>query len=174
MTGNVKHGILHHKECSCTSKKGAKLSKPDTINLNDLEVETIGFRVITSANGKEPTKSEATIKLQVGKNMVLEASDGVGPVHALDNALRKALSVLFDTSALKKVQLVDYCVSVVDSHRGTAARVKVSAVFRNRKGTWRITEQGPDIIETSYRVLLRGLTRGFKEEGIFHERKMGW
>lgn len=39
--------------------------------------------------------TEATIKLNVENQMVHTAAEGDGPVHALDNALRKALENLY-------------------------------------------------------------------------------
>ena len=45
-----------------------------------------------SQRGRTEAVSEATIKIDVGGEIVHTAAEGVGPVHALDAALRKALT----------------------------------------------------------------------------------
>jgi 2-isopropylmalate synthase len=57
-----------------------------------------GFRVITEKRGpKLDPLSEATIKVIVDGEKELTASEGVGPVNALDKALRKALTIFYPT-----------------------------------------------------------------------------
>src|SRR5690606_17801315 len=49
---------------------------------------------------------EATVRLQVGDEIMHTAGDGNGPVGALDSALRKALASRF--ARLSQIQLADY------------------------------------------------------------------
>ncbi len=50
-----------------------------------------GFRVLVERNKSGAPRSEASIRLRVGEEIAHTASEGSGPVHALDLALRKAL-----------------------------------------------------------------------------------
>jgi 2-isopropylmalate synthase len=55
---------------------------------------------------------EATVKVRSGTRTAHTAAEGDGPVNALDGALRQALGRFFP--ALKKVQLTDYKVRILD------------------------------------------------------------
>ena len=90
-----------------------------------------GFRVfIDDALGG--MTAEASVKVRDSEG-VLEhtASDGHGPVNALDNALRKALSRFFPE--MDRIRLVDYKVRVLDEKSATAASVRV--LIRTSDGT---------------------------------------
>ena len=76
--------------------------------------------------------SEATIMVEVDGEMEHAAAMGNGPVNALDQALRRALTKFYP--ALKDVELLDYKVRVLSSGEGTGA---VGAGFdriRRRQG----------------------------------------
>ena len=63
-----------------------------------------GFRVIDEKRVEsEPPLSEATVKVEVGGVMEHAAALGGGPVHALDRALRKALTGFYPS--LEEVEL---------------------------------------------------------------------
>ena len=68
-------------------------------------------------------KADATLKVLVGDDIEHTASDGDGPVDALNNALRKALAMFFPE--LKDVRLTDYKVRVLNEQEGTGAKVRV-------------------------------------------------
>ena len=56
--------------------------------------------------------SEAVLKLKVDGEIEHTASDGDGPVNALDNAFRKALMRFYPE--VSQIKLVDYKVRVLD------------------------------------------------------------
>jgi hypothetical protein len=76
--------------------------------LFDLE----SFRVTIEKDKDLPCSAHATIKISVGDNQEITAAEGLGPVSALDNALRKALGNFYPD--LDTMQLVDFKVRVVD------------------------------------------------------------
>jgi 2-isopropylmalate synthase len=76
--------------------------------------------------------TEATVKVRVGGRLMLTASEGDGPVNALDGALRKALEEFFPN--LSKLHLVDYKVRVVNARAESAARVRVVIEWRFNGG----------------------------------------
>ncbi|HET7280352.1 MAG TPA: citramalate synthase, partial [Dermatophilaceae bacterium] len=74
--------------------------------------ERLAYRVNIEAAGAEgPPTTEATVKVRVGDATSHTASEGDGPVNALDGALRKALLPAFPR--LAEMVLVDYKVRVV-------------------------------------------------------------
>lgn len=117
-----------------------------------------GFRLIVEKRASGQLYSEATIKVRVGDRQVHTASEGNGPVNALDNALRKALEDFYP--ALKKVKLTDYKVRVIDGVDGTGAQVRVLIESRDDKKAWGTVGVSPNIIEASWRALVDSLEYG--------------
>ena len=112
-----------------------------------------GFRVIVEKREEKGRLiSEATIKLRVNNIFEHTASEGNGPVSALDNALRKALEDFYPS--LKNVRLVDYKVRVLDTKAGTSAKVRV--IIESTDGTdfWGTVGVSENIIEASWEALV--------------------
>jgi 2-isopropylmalate synthase len=82
----------------------------------------------------------------------MTASDGDGPVNALDGALRKALEDHYP--ALKEMHLTDYKVRVVNPKAGTAAKVRVIIESADRDGIWGTVGVSENVIEASWRALV--------------------
>lgn len=68
--------------------------------------------------------SEATVRLMVGEQRVVTVGEGSGPVHALDAALRQALTDAYPI--VRDLHLTDYKVRVLDGRHATGATVRVS------------------------------------------------
>ena len=81
----------------------------------------------------------------------ITASDGEGPVHAIDLALRNALSDFYPE--IKKISLKDYKVRVLDSKEATAAKVRVLITSTNGKDIWTTVGVSDDIIQASWTAL---------------------
>ena len=79
--------------------------------------------------------AEATIKVKVDNKMMHTASEGNGPVNALDRALRKALLEFYP--GLAKVELIDYKVRILEGNSGTGSLVRVFIESSNGKAQWR-------------------------------------
>ena len=99
----------------------------------------------------EPPIAEATVLVEVGGQLEHTAAVGVGPVNALDNALRKALDKFYPQ--LRKVELLDYKVRVLASGHGTGARVRVLIESGDEEETWGTVGVSDNIIEASWRAL---------------------
>ncbi|MEN2985230.1 MAG: citramalate synthase [Thermodesulfovibrionaceae bacterium] len=124
-----------------------------TLGLKRKFFDLIGFRVINEKRKiDEPTLSEATIMVKVGKNIEHTAAIGNGPVNALDNALRKALERFYPE--LKKVKLIDYKVRVVNSGRGTASKVRVLVESADEEHVWSTIGVSENIIEASWQAIV--------------------
>ncbi len=98
-----------------------------------------------SGNGEY--SSSALIKVRVDDKEEITATEGKGPVHALDLALRKALEVFYPS--LKKVHLTDYKVRVLDAKSTTAAKVRVLIESTDGKDFWTTVGVSSNIIEAS-------------------------
>jgi len=80
----------------------------------------LDFHVLVRESHKGSMSAEATVKVQVGDQVIHTAADGNGPVNALDAAVRKALLPFYPR--LADVHLTDYKVRILDGEAGTAAQ----------------------------------------------------
>lgn len=115
------------------------------------------FRVLswrTSVERGPRHRVEADVTLQVDGDVVHGAGEGVGPVHALDVALRDAL--LRRLPQLEAVTLTNYKVSVVDAASGTGAAVRVFIEFGDGERSWACTAYSRNILEASLKALIEG------------------
>jgi len=123
-----------------------------------------GYRIsILKADEKSEPYSEATVKVSIGDREVHTAADGDGPVNALDNALRKALTELFPK--LQRVQLVDYKVRVLTADEGTATKVRVLIETTDGENTWGTVGVHENIIEASWQALVDSILYGLLRNG---------
>ena len=113
----------------------------------------VGFRVIDEKRKEgEPPISEATIMVQVDGVMEHAAAMGNGPVNALDQALRRALTKFYPS--LDQVQLLDYKVRVLSSGEGTGAMVRVLIESGDGKDRWGTVGVSHNVIEASWQALV--------------------
>jgi len=111
-----------------------------------------GLRVIIEKNGTGNCRSEATIRLNVNGQMEHCASEGSGPVNALDCALRKALNQFYPEIDLMK--LADYKVRVLNGTEGTDAKVRVLIESSDSNGeSWGTIGVSANIIDASWQAL---------------------
>ncbi|MDW8186544.1 MAG: citramalate synthase [Nitrososphaerota archaeon] len=116
-----------------------------------------GFRVVewsVDVKGSESVTARASVEIEVDGRVYRASGEGVGPVHALDNAVRRALLSCFPK--LEGVRLTDYKVSVVDGVDGTAAAVRVFIEFSDDESIWRTTSVSRNIIDASLVALSDG------------------
>ena len=114
--------------------------------------DLIGFRVIVESRGDGKLVSEATIKVKVNGVLENTVGEGDGPVNALDQALRKALTKFYPS--LRDVKLTDFKVRVLDAKEGTAAKVRVLIESRDKKDSWGTVGVSENIIEASWEALV--------------------
>jgi 2-isopropylmalate synthase len=94
---------------------------------------------------------QASVKVLVDGETEHTIAEGHGPVNALDSALRAALVKFFPQ--LKKVQLDDYKVRILDSTSGTSARTRVLIESTDGKDSWGTVGVHENIIEASLQAL---------------------
>jgi 2-isopropylmalate synthase len=118
--------------------------------------ELLDFKVvdIISAGSGKP-RSDATLHLRVGNSEQIAQAQGVGPVNALDHALRKCLTGFYPH--LEKIRLVDYKVRVLASGQGTESMVRVHIEFSDGVREWNTVGVSENIIQASYTALVDGI-----------------
>ena len=85
--------------------------------------ELEALRVITEKRADGGVETEATIKLRVRGERVVQTGEGNGPVNALDTALRAALTGHYPE--LGRLELANYKVRILNPHSGTGAVTRV-------------------------------------------------
>jgi len=96
--------------------------------------------------------TECTIKLHAGSVVEHCVAEGDGPVNALDAALRKALEPHYP--AIRKLQLVDFKVRVINSKAATAAKVRVVIESRDGDQLYGTIGVSENILDAAYRALV--------------------
>ena len=91
----------------------------------------------------------------MGDEVIHTASEGDGPVNALDAALRKALTWFYPEVA--RVQLTDYKVRILDESAGTESQVRVLIESGDGQRQWRTVGSSENIIEASWLALADSL-----------------
>lgn len=130
------------------------------------------FKILVEKNEDSSIKTEATVKLRVGNEVVHTAAEGNGPVNALDNALRKALESHYPV--LKEMHLLDYKVRVLNEGGATAAKVRVLIESSNGKKKWNTVGVSGNIVEASWQALcdsIRYLLMDAKKTEICESRE---
>jgi 2-isopropylmalate synthase len=116
------------------------------------------YRVHVEERTGEQPLAEATVKVVTAGTRHIESAEGQGPVGALDNALRKALTN--DYPQLDDMKLEDFRVRVLDRSVGTGATVRVLLDMSNGEREWTTVGVSENIIEASWEALVDGYTYG--------------
>ncbi len=123
--------------------------------------ETESWRVITETRPGDEAVSEATVKLRADGVRYVVTGEGNGPVNALDQALRSAISQAYPEVA--KFQLIDYKVRILDQGHGTDAVTRVLIETTDGETSWVTVGVGANVVEASWGALVDGLTFGLRK-----------
>ncbi|MET0739126.1 MAG: citramalate synthase [Acidimicrobiales bacterium] len=104
--------------------------------------------------------TEATVKVEVEGQRVIATAEGNGPVNALDEALRKAMTMAGAHSMLGGVHLTDYKVRVLDTQKGTGAVTRVLIDSTDGERSWSTIGVSENIIEASWQALADSIIFG--------------
>jgi 2-isopropylmalate synthase len=121
----------------------------------------IEYRVMTGFQERLGNWAEATIKIAVGGRTIHAVAEGNGPVHALDAALRAALSPAYPHVAA--IRLTDYRVRILDSESATAATTRVLIDSSDGARRWSTVGAGTDILAASWAALADSFEFGLSE-----------
>ena len=109
------------------------------------------YRVSVEKDTNGNIISEATIKLDIKGKEEHAIAEGDGPVNALDNCLRKALTKHYPH--IKNIFLTDFKVRVVNSDATTAAKVRVLIESSDSSKKWGTIGVSENIIDASWQAL---------------------
>ncbi len=126
--------------------------------------ELESFRTFIERRANEDVIAEATVKLCVAGERVITHGEGVGPVHALDQALRAALRGHYPQ--VDDLRLSDYRVRVLDSSDGTGAQVRVLIETSNHNDSWGTIGVHENVLEASWDALTEGIVVGLLKAGV--------
>ncbi|HZV35592.1 MAG TPA: citramalate synthase, partial [Verrucomicrobiae bacterium] len=101
---------------------------------------------------------QATIKVLVNGEVAHTVAEGDGPVNALDSALRAALERFYPQ--VRKIQLTDYKVRILDTGLGTSAKTRVLIESTDGKREWGTVGVHDNIIEASLSALVDSMEYG--------------
>ncbi|HUJ43058.1 MAG TPA: citramalate synthase [Opitutaceae bacterium] len=129
-----------------------KLLLAKSLKRHSPAIEFEGFRVIIERRRPESSVvAEATVKLKVKGKSMHTVAECVGPVAALDKALRLALEKAYP--AIKDTALSDYKVRILDSKRGANSRARVLIETTDGEEIWGTVGVSDNIIEASWEAL---------------------
>jgi 2-isopropylmalate synthase len=112
-----------------------------------------GFSVVVQKRSAgSPATTTATIKVRVGGQTELTAGEGVGPVDALNAALRKVLHRFYP--AVDAVVLEDFNVRILDPETATGAETRVRIDSSDGTHHWGTVGVSANIIEASWQALV--------------------
>jgi 2-isopropylmalate synthase len=120
------------------------------------------FRVMVerrhNAVGELVTVSEATVKVFVngGSEPLWSVAEGIGPVNALDRALRKDLGRY--QKHIESVELVDYKVRILTGGTEAVTRVMIESHDVVTGERWFTVGVSPNIVDASFEALLDSIT----------------
>jgi len=106
--------------------------------------------------------TEATVLIEIFGEEELVAANGRGPVHAVDNAMRKILEKHYPQLSEVKleefdVRLLHHGVAHDDDENGAGALVRVLAIFSDGTDRWGTVGVAADILQASVECIIDGL-----------------
>ncbi|HYT54104.1 MAG TPA: alpha-isopropylmalate synthase regulatory domain-containing protein [Verrucomicrobiae bacterium] len=119
--------------------------------------DQVDFQVDASVQ----STTEATVLIEIFGEEELVAASGRGPVHAVDNAMRKILEKHYPQ--LSEVRLEEFDVRLLhgaaedDDEQGAAALVRVLTIFSDGQERWGTVGVAVDILQASVECIIDGL-----------------
>jgi 2-isopropylmalate synthase len=110
------------------------------------------YEVTTRSIATGVSETTATVVLRTSGGVHQATATGHGPFNALHVCLRKCLAQIYPQIA--EVHLTDYKVRVLDSYKGTAAKVRVLIGWSDHRTSWSTVGVSDNVIEASWRALV--------------------
>ena len=128
----------------------------------DVEKFDVNVEQRNNAKGERVTVSQAVVKLKVGDEELISVAEGIGPVNALDLALRKDLGKY--QSFITGLTLTDYRVRILNG--GTQAVTRVLIESTDESGDlWRTVGVSANIIDASFQALMDSIVYKLMKSG---------
>jgi 2-isopropylmalate synthase len=128
----------------------------------DVEKFDVNVEQRNNAKGERITVSQAVVKLKVGDEHLISVAEGIGPVNALDLALRKDLGKY--QSFITGLELTDYRVRILNA--GTQAVTRVLIESTDETGErWTTIGVSANIIDASFQALMDSIVYKLVKSG---------
>ncbi len=121
------------------------------------------WRTIVEQRPDGQVQAEATVKVLAGGERIVATGEGNGPVNALDNALRSALSKTFPE--LDRLELVDYKVRILEGSQGTGAITRVLVETSDGTTSWDTVGVHENVIAASWLAIEDAVAYGLLRAG---------
>jgi 2-isopropylmalate synthase len=108
--------------------------------------------------------AEATVKIRAGGERIVTTGEGNGPVNALDQALRTALSQVYPE--LGRFELIDFKVRILDTELGTDAITRVLTDTSDGERSWSTVGVGPNVVEAAWEAVTEAYVYGLLKSGV--------
>ncbi len=144
---------MEHEGYELEAAEGTfELMVRETLNPGRRFFNLVSLDVATKMGRSGGSLTVATVSLQAEDGLHTETAVGNGPVNALDLSLRQCLASLYPEIAT--VKLADYKVRVIDSKKGTDAKVRVLIEWHDRERTWVTVGVSDNVIEASWKAMV--------------------
>jgi 2-isopropylmalate synthase len=128
----------------------------------DVEKFDVNVELRSNGNGGPVTVSQAIVKIKVGDEHLISVAEGIGPVNALDLALRKDLGKY--QSFITGLELTDYRVRILNA--GTQAVTRVLIESADETGDrWTTVGVSANIIDASFQALMDSIVYKLVKSG---------
>jgi 2-isopropylmalate synthase len=128
----------------------------------DVEKFDVNVEQRTNAKGEAISVSQAVVKLKVGNEELISVAEGIGPVNALDVALRKDLGKY--QRFITGLELTDYRVRILNG--GTQAVTRVLIESADETGDhWTTIGVSANIIDASFQALMDSIVYKLVKSG---------
>ena len=122
--------------------------------------ELESWRVIVERRADGRAETEATVKVWAGGERHVHIAEGNGPVHALDAALRGAITTIHPH--LSDIELVNFKVRILDETKGSDAVIRVLVDASDGHETWGSIGVSTNLIDASWEALVDSLERAMQ------------
>ena len=128
------------------------------------------WRTIVEQDAAGRVQCEATIKIwtraarDAPSVRLVQTAEGNGPVNALDAALRLAIGAIHPE--LRRVELVNYNVRILDEAHGTQATTRVLLDSSDGERTWGTIGVAENVIAASWQALVESLEFAEQPTGV--------
>jgi 2-isopropylmalate synthase len=128
----------------------------------DVEKFDVNVEQRNNAKGERITVSQAVVKLKVGDAEFISVAEGIGPVNALDLALRKDLGKY--QSFITGLELTDYRVRILNGGTGAVTRVLIESTDETGDH-WTTVGVSANIIDASFQALMDSIVYKLVKSG---------
>jgi 2-isopropylmalate synthase len=121
------------------------------------------WKAVVEQDAAGNVTSEAMVTILANSQKFVSSGKGNGPVNALDNALRTALTTIYPE--LAKLELIDYKVRILEGVKGTGAVTRVLIETTDGTAEWDTVGVHENVIAASWSAISDAVAYGLLRAG---------